>query len=273
MSLFDIASLSGRLLKKAINTTVKPCDDFYGHVCGTWIENSTNLPGGAKYQNAQESFWKQLKGLLEDVQDSHKEKPKYLKKATQAYQICLKGAVGEAQKDELKELLSGMGIEEWPITSEDDISQPWDDLFVKAHNQFGLTAVMKIQVEPDRKNSTLHAITLRAPSFGFGDYIWHLSREEQRQLWTKYREYIRNFMKKYEPSLEENQINTTVEDIVKFEKLLFQAFAPYWNDVDGPKVKKPGKKKKSSVKQKRSVRSDPPKTVGELQGKIPQVSI
>ncbi|XP_064488549.1 neprilysin-21-like [Ornithodoros turicata] len=219
-----------RLFKEAINKEVEPCADFYGHVCGTWIENSTHLPGGVKYQNTEDSFWKQLNGLLEDVDAN--EKPKYFKKATRAYEICMCEDVESDHKDELNNMLSSMGIQKWPITSEEDTSPSWNDLFVKVHNQLGLTAVMNIKVEPDKKNSTLHAITLRPPSFGFGDYTWH----EQRQFWTKYREYIKNFMKKYEPSLtDEEEISSTVEDIIRFEKGLFKASSPFWIDPEPEK--------------------------------------
>ncbi|XP_064470891.1 neprilysin-1-like [Ornithodoros turicata] len=220
------AFTEGSFLKEG----VKPCEDFYEAVCGSWIKNGSFT--GEPYGNVQESFWKEVEELLTNVAPNGDTK---FNKMKLAYQQCTKQG-RRSSTNRLHSLLRKLGIPKWPMVQSSNGGLGWMDLFANIFTALDLSVLFDITVKPDEIDTSSYAIKVKMPNLGIAkEILLDWSAERRKAALDAYKEYIDKsilFMTSRNRTGRKTSLSCKdiSENIVQFETKLAQISPPFWFD-------------------------------------------
>ncbi|KAG0414862.1 hypothetical protein HPB47_007980 [Ixodes persulcatus] len=122
-----------------IQPDVDPCQDFYAHVCGGWI-NTTDIPSDAVGIDVLSEAQMALNLEVMELRNSKGTKP-------------------------LEKLLARLGIPRWPIV-ESNFQADVMGILANVTREIGVGALLSLRVGPDQTNNRRNVIYLDQPSFG-----------------------------------------------------------------------------------------------------------
>uniref|UniRef100_A0A7N8XCW9 Membrane metallo-endopeptidase-like 1 n=1 Tax=Mastacembelus armatus TaxID=205130 RepID=A0A7N8XCW9_9TELE len=125
----DCVTAAARLLQN-MDTSVKPCDNFYQYACGGWLERHV-IPETSSRHSVFDILRDKLEIVLKGVLETENEQDRdAIKKAKTLYSSCMNESLIE-QRDSLPLLKLIDSIGDWPVASDDwnittgrDISTP-----------------------------------------------------------------------------------------------------------------------------------------------------
>ncbi|XP_077532504.1 neprilysin-1-like isoform X1 [Haemaphysalis longicornis] len=213
-----------QLILQSMDVSVDPCQDFYGYVCNNWMRNNP-IPDErarfSKFDRLRLKVLHQLKEIFETA--SYKvEDQNVTDQVVLAYHCCVNESINEDTKyAALRTMLSGVGIGEWPRPIGWPDAPSWEDLFVRAHINTGLSFIMAAGVGVDLKNTSLYVITFDQPMFGIGrNQLLNMSTPNNEPIVRAYKNYMAGTIRFMKPSLSEREIAALIEDIIGFEAQL-----------------------------------------------------
>lgn len=211
--------LEAAKMLKWIDTKVDPCVDFYNFSCGNFLSSHTVPEGWSSYsiiQDAEEAIAVTLKNILEKpvkVQSSDA-----LTKVRQLYKTCMNLThIEEYSKRDLKELLTGSGIGDFPF-----LNSNWQDCRLDLEwrmaklNSLGIDSLFKLDIEFKGDND--RAFLYLSPASPLVDNICDGDEENETLILEKaveYRKILTSFL-----TLLDVEINNITEKDID-ELLLF----------------------------------------------------
>ncbi|GMT35492.1 hypothetical protein PFISCL1PPCAC_26789, partial [Pristionchus fissidentatus] len=164
-ALSDVTIEVENLLRRCLNLSVDPCDDFYSYVCGNGITTNEQNP----FLNRHEEIKLKQKEALEDILDISTSTSE--QKLKNFYWKCLDSAALE-RDDSIVILQPLKELGEFPMRNERNISsnQPFDftELMSKVHYRIG-NPFFNLGVGPDYTNEEM-ALKISPPSVEFETY-------------------------------------------------------------------------------------------------------
>lgn len=155
-------------IKSAIDTSVKPCDDFFLFSCGKWIKTHP-IPKSyndySTFTRLSKEIERELRNLLEEPSTLETlPENEALRKAKDFYHSCMNTELIEAQGAEpVKEFIRDIGS--WSICGDKGWDKDnWDiyrQLGVLQSTYYPATPFFSVEVTNDHLNSTKHLIKVR----------------------------------------------------------------------------------------------------------------
>ncbi|XP_049515110.1 neprilysin-1-like [Dermacentor silvarum] len=113
----DVCKERARLLNKSINTSIDPCDDFFGFVCDGWIKDhpipQTDASFGT-FQQTEKNVLHDLRGIIENITD-FAEPRNVTEMAATVYRACICNYFTEEELIPMvKHVIARMGFPKWP---------------------------------------------------------------------------------------------------------------------------------------------------------------
>ncbi|XP_051164803.1 endothelin-converting enzyme 1-like [Leptopilina boulardi] len=205
------------LIKKGMNDSVNPCDDFYSYVCGSWQSNYP-VPKGKQNWDLFEISTEERKFILKDIIEkplsSEDTEPLVFEKKW--YNSCMdEDRIKKKGLEPLKKIIDKIGG--WPMvmnTTEWEKKEiTWQDVVYYYVDIVGGYGLFTIGTSSNPKNSTLHMIAITQEN-KFLPNINFLNDMESSDYNNQFISYS-------------NGNNDNNDDITKFQNFLNKAISKY----------------------------------------------
>lgn len=219
---------AGKLIKKSINVSVDPCDDFYEFACGGWDASHTIPEDKSRFGSFDEVDEKLRVSIKEELSRTKGETDsKVVVFASDLYKACIDEVVLESRGvSPLKSALNLIGG--WPLTekSEDfnENDYDWRDSLTKQLVYFGLNSIYSITIQPDANDTLVNRVYYDSAGFGLGRNQL-VDRSSYPDIVNAYKKYILQSAL----LLGANNDSTThkdIEDLLDFESKLANLSLP-----------------------------------------------
>nr|AMO02510.1 endothelin-converting protein 10 [Tityus serrulatus] len=216
-------------LKRWINYSVNPCDDFYSYCCDGWIRDHP-LPENSAIFGPSEELEMKINSKINDLL-SNLELDKYspipVNKTVTFYRACLDTENIELRGAEpFLDLIKELGG--WPIISSEwnGGTFNWIDAITWLLRKTASGYIVRFIISPDIRNTSYNIIQLDKPSLSQRTSILlNSSSEENRIILKNYKEHIKNMVKLLNITNTET-LEKDVEEIIDFERKLAAIFSP-----------------------------------------------
>ncbi|CAM9846369.1 membrane metallo-endopeptidase-like 1 [Lampetra fluviatilis] len=202
----ECIAASARILD-GMDSTVDPCQDFYGFACGGWLKKHV-IPERSSYYSTFDMLRDDMEVVLKDVL----ERPdtgnrEAIRKAKRLYRSCInESAIEERDSEPLLNLLDGIG--DWPVTNDNWTTTHGDDwrldnVLAKLNAVFWKRVIVDMYVGPDDEDSNKHVIHVDQPMLGlpskdyyYGDGNYRTAREAYLQFMVSMATMLRSDRKR-----------------------------------------------------------------------------
>lgn len=217
----------GAELIESINTSVNPCDNFYEFACGGWISRHP-VPGYASmHGHFQDLDTRSKYEMSEKLAMSFNPTSTSEELLFKAHTACMLGTADDENKDDedaWNEIVTSLGVENWPTGPGDMVIPLWSDLLGKIITTFDYGPIIDIGVRPNEagNNNTIHikpgGLATNSKHFNNPEYLSYITTVSN----------ILNIT-----SLAGEQLTSAVQQMVDFEKQLSEILRkPSTNQVN-----------------------------------------
>ncbi|KAL1469247.1 hypothetical protein MTO96_004957 [Rhipicephalus appendiculatus] len=223
----DVCKARAKLIKKSLNTSVDPCNDFYSYACGGWIRNNTLPPSASSYgvfDIMEAESLQTLKGALENITEVN-ETQLVIRNAAVVYNAC-KAVPGESDRpDILLNILNASGFAQWPLTntSSKNFTSVSEVLRVT-----GLDPILTFYVYRDAQDLSSYVIQIDEvtfPKLGRNQLINPYSKENENMT-DAYKKLIEVAVKFVNPNITDVELATLVCNVLFLERELANMTSP-----------------------------------------------
>ena len=201
-------------IKSSLNADVKPCDDFYEHVCGNW-KSTHELPASkgrlTNFDVIGDVVAQRLKDIFAKKEEEEAESLAFVRRV---FQAC--NDLDALEKDGLEPLQK--------VTDAALTSQSWAAALGHAVAKYGLNAISSIGVQPNAFNSSQYVFNLDQPAFGVG---WNelVNDKDKRAVEIKkaYTSFLAKNLKLVLRVESDEEAQKAAEEVVAFETELAKA--------------------------------------------------
>ncbi|XP_070609574.1 neprilysin [Erythrolamprus reginae] len=168
----DCIKSAARIIEN-MDTTAKPCDNFYQYACGGWLKKHIIPETSSRYSNfdiLRDELEVVLKEVLDKPDDKNNKDIEAVAKAKTLYRSCKNETAINSKKG--KPLIDLMKtISEWPIAADNwDLNHgpKWsaENSIAELNFQFGRKVIVNMFVGTDDKNSSQHILHVDQPRLG-----------------------------------------------------------------------------------------------------------
>ncbi|KAK6179524.1 hypothetical protein SNE40_011858 [Patella caerulea] len=154
-------------ISDSVDTTIKPCEDFYNFACGGWMKKTIIPKGYSGYSILHEIYEDVDKILKESL-----EKPlvsteaEAVKKAKRFYKSCMDESKIEALgNNPLLDFIKG--IDKWPLITSNwsDTDYDLEKLLIRISKEYDYP-IIRLRVTADEEEPQKNIIYLREPIYG-----------------------------------------------------------------------------------------------------------
>lgn len=225
----QIRSSQASIMKRYMDETVNPCDDFYSYACGNWAKYNSIPSDKIAYDTFEilrESLDKALKDLLSDEKEERKKikrtHDKRLRrheknaemKAKNLFQSCMNyDQIEKRNVEPLLELLESLGG--WPLLDKNWDEKNFDWLELVANlRRFNNDILIMQYVGADIHNSNLNVIQFDQTTLGLPTRDYFLKTVNEKYL-NSYRNFITHTITLL--GVEHFEAKDRADEIIEFE--------------------------------------------------------
>ncbi|NWW47078.1 NEP protein, partial [Pedionomus torquatus] len=165
----DCIKSAARILEN-MDTTAKPCDDFYQYACGGWLKRNVIPETSSRYSNF-DILRDELEVVLKDVLDvpSNNDIPA-VQKAKTLYRSCINETTIDSRGG--KPLITLLpDVADWPVATtnwDSSYGTVWtaETAIAQLNSKYGKKVLINFFVGTDDKNSSAHIIHIDQPGLG-----------------------------------------------------------------------------------------------------------
>ncbi len=206
--------LPAGITKANFDTTVKPQQDFYNYVNGTWLKNNPIPPDQAEWGSFDILYYNvldQLKTILQDASSQKAEPGSLEQKLGDYYAVALDS--NKATKEGIHPLDGELA----KIDAIKDMHTFWSE--TARLMKMGPDIMFSFDIEPDQKISTKEAATFAQGGMSLPNKNYYLDSSSAMQtIRTKYMDYLKNiFMQMHETP---EQATNDAAKVMKIETAL-----------------------------------------------------
>uniref|UniRef100_A0A7N6F6V6 Membrane metallo-endopeptidase-like 1 n=1 Tax=Anabas testudineus TaxID=64144 RepID=A0A7N6F6V6_ANATE len=184
---------SARLLQN-MDKSVKPCDNFYQHACGGWLERHV-IPETSSRHSVFDILRDKLEIVLKGVLEMENEQDRdAIRKAKVLYSSCMNDSLIE-QRDSLPLLKLIDSIGDWPVASDDwniSTEEAWsiEDTLAALTARFHKKVVLDLYVWTDDRDSRRHIIYIDQPGLGMPSRDYYFNDGNYKKVREAYLHFM-----------------------------------------------------------------------------------
>ncbi|KAK1799635.1 hypothetical protein P4O66_006090, partial [Electrophorus voltai] len=189
----DCVTAAARLLQN-MDPRVDPCQNFYQHACGGWLERHV-IPESSSLHSVfnvlRDELEIVLKGVLETECTCDRDA---FRKAKVLYRSCMNESVIEQRNSQpLLKLIDAMG--DWPVASEgwsSTAEEPlWlEDTLATLNTRYNRKVLLDMFVWPDDRDSSHHVIHIDQPSLGMPSRDYYFNNGNYKKVREAYLQFM-----------------------------------------------------------------------------------
>ncbi|XP_053165576.1 neprilysin [Hemicordylus capensis] len=226
----DCIKSAARIIEN-MDTTAKPCDNFYQYACGGWLKKNIIPETSFRYSNF-DILRDELEVVLKDVlSKENNEDIQAIKKAKTLYRSCInETAIDSREGKPLIDILPS--ISEWPVASDNwdhtyGVSWTAEKTIAQLNSQYGKRVIINVYVGTDDKNSSRHIIHIDQPGLGLPSRDYYECTGVYKEACSAYVEFMISVAKliRQEKKLTVNEeaIATEMRRVMDLEKEIANA--------------------------------------------------
>uniref|UniRef100_A0A7N9B0Z2 Membrane metallo-endopeptidase-like 1 n=1 Tax=Mastacembelus armatus TaxID=205130 RepID=A0A7N9B0Z2_9TELE len=185
--------VTARLLQN-MDTSVKPCDNFYQYACGGWLERHV-IPETSSRHSVFDILRDKLEIVLKGVLETENEQDRdAIKKAKTLYSSCMNESLIE-QRDSLPLLKLIDSIGDWPVASDDwniTTEEAWslEDTLATLTSRFHKKILLDMYVWTDDRDSRQHIIYIDQPGLGMPSRDYYFNDGNYKKVREAYLHFM-----------------------------------------------------------------------------------
>uniref|UniRef100_A0A3Q3WNU9 Uncharacterized protein n=1 Tax=Mola mola TaxID=94237 RepID=A0A3Q3WNU9_MOLML len=184
---------SARLLQN-MDTSVKPCDNFYHYACGGWLERHV-IPETSSRHSVFDILRDKLEIVLKGVLEmEHEQDRDAIRKAKILYSSCINESLIEQRDSQpLLKLIESIG--DWPVASEDwntTTEETWslEDTLATLTARFHKKVLLDMYVWTDDRDSQRHVIYIDQPGLGMPSRDYYFNDGNYKKVREAYLHFM-----------------------------------------------------------------------------------
>ncbi|XP_074009443.1 neprilysin [Numenius arquata] len=226
----DCIKSAARILEN-MDTTAKPCDDFYQYACGGWLKRNVIPETSSRYSNF-DILRDELEVVLKDVLDVPSNNDiTAVQKAKTLYRSCINETTIDSRGGKpLIRLLPD--VFDWPV-----VTTNWDSSYGTAwtaetaiaqlNSKYGKKVVINFFVGTDDKNSSAHIIHIDQPGLGLPSRDYYECTGAYKEACSAYVDFMisvaKLILQEKNVSFIESDISEQMKRVMDLEKEIANA--------------------------------------------------
>uniref|UniRef100_A0A7N8WYF4 Membrane metallo-endopeptidase-like 1 n=1 Tax=Mastacembelus armatus TaxID=205130 RepID=A0A7N8WYF4_9TELE len=188
----DCVTAAARLLQN-MDTSVKPCDNFYQYACGGWLERHV-IPETSSRHSVFDILRDKLEIVLKGQLTENEQDRDAIKKAKTLYSSCMNESLIE-QRDSLPLLKLIDSIGDWPVASDDwniTTEEAWslEDTLATLTSRFHKKILLDMYVWTDDRDSRQHIIYIDQPGLGMPSRDYYFNDGNYKKVREAYLHFM-----------------------------------------------------------------------------------
>ncbi|XP_014801280.1 PREDICTED: neprilysin isoform X2 [Calidris pugnax] len=226
----DCIKSAARILEN-MDTTAKPCDDFYQYACGGWLKRNVIPETSSRYSNF-DILRDELEVVLKDVLDVPSNNDiAAVQKAKTLYRSCINETTIDSRGG--KPLISLLpDVFEWPVTTtnwDSSYGAAWtaETAIARLNSKYGKKVLINFFVGTDDKNSSAHIIHIDQPGLGLPSRDYYECTGAYKEACSAYVDFMisvaKLILQEKNVSFNENDISEQMKRVMDLEKEIANA--------------------------------------------------
>uniref|UniRef100_A0A3B4UQJ0 Membrane metalloendopeptidase like 1 n=1 Tax=Seriola dumerili TaxID=41447 RepID=A0A3B4UQJ0_SERDU len=192
----DITDDSTARLLQNMDTSVKPCDNFYQYACGGWLERHV-IPETSSRHSVFDILRDKLEIVLKGVLEMENEQDRdAIRKAKVLYSSCMNESLIEHRDSQpLLKLIESIG--DWPVASDDwntttGRNEAWslEDTLATLTARFHKKVLLDMYVWTDDRDSRRHIIYIDQPGLGMPSRDYYFNDGNYKKVREAYLHFM-----------------------------------------------------------------------------------
>ncbi|KAM9127684.1 neprilysin isoform 1-T3 [Pangshura tecta] len=220
----DCIKSAARIIEN-MDTTAKPCKDFYQYACGGWLKKNVIPETSSRYSNF-DILRDELEVVLKDVLDRDNSNDIVaVQKAKTLYRSCINETIIDSRGG--KPLINILPrVSEWPVATNN-----WDSAYgaswtaetaiAQLNSQYGKRVLINFFVGTDDKNSTAHIIHIDQPGLGLPSRDYYECTGAYKEACSAYVSFMvsvaKLILQEKNLTINESQISKEMERVMDLE--------------------------------------------------------
>ncbi|PKU38296.1 neprilysin [Limosa lapponica baueri] len=216
---------AARILEN-MDTTAKPCDDFYQYACGGWLKRNVIPETSSRYSNF-DILRDELEVVLKDVLDVPSNNDiTAVQKAKTLYRSCINETTIDSRGGKpLIRLLPD--VFDWPVATtnwDSSYGTAWtaETAIAQLNSKYGKKVLINFFVGTDDKNSSAHIIHIDQPGLGLPSRDYYECTGAYKEACSAYVDFMisvaKLILQEKNVSFNENDISEQMKRVMDLEK-------------------------------------------------------
>ncbi|NXU51167.1 NEP protein, partial [Turnix velox] len=227
----DLSCITAARILENMDTTAKPCDDFYQYACGGWLKRNVIPETSSRYSNF-DILRDELEVVLKDVLDVPSNNDiTAVQKAKTLYRSCINETAIDSRGG--KPLISLLpDVSDWPVATtnwESTYASSWtaETAIAQLNSRYGKKVLINFFVGTDDKNSSAHIIHIDQPGLGLPSRDYYECTGAYKEACSAYVDFMisvaKLILQERNIPFNENNVSEQMKRVMDLEKEIANA--------------------------------------------------